>query len=64
MGMGAVPRAQVVVGGERHTLCTVCRVVHALWLLPQLSDLMTHLPIQPVRSRGVPRWLSHLGTPG
>ena len=64
MGMGAVPRAQVVVGGVHHTLCTVWCVVRALWLLPQLSDLMTHLPIQPVHSRGFPRWLSHLGTSG
>ena len=64
VGAGAVPLAQVVAGGVRHTLCTVWCVVHTLWLLPQLSDLMTHLPIQSVRSRGFPRWLSHLGTPG
>lgn len=44
MGMGAVPRAQVVVGGVHRTLCTVWCVVRALWLLPQLSDLMTHFP--------------------
>ena len=63
-GVGAVPLAQVVAGEVRHTLCTVWCVVHALWLLPQLSDLMTHFPIQSVRSRVFPRWLSHLSTPG